>query len=252
MGYGYSGANIQVEIENTYEYAGREFDDWEGLTNYLNYNLNMHKNIDDYATDIEAIADEAVELAREFIEENGTYESGELWHSVNWRPIYHGIQLYADAVDDYDRHYAGHIEYGFTDKAGMPHGPWPFLRPAMRIAAEMSTGRLADHMASDILYGYGNTSFLQFGRANLNNVAREAGGRYAIRDRVRNQYGAKNKVDHLLGHSKQNMGLQNKYRWTTAGHGVNFKGKISPDIKESFDAKWGSHLREYEFRGGYL
>lgn len=252
MAYGHSGRYINVEIENTYEYAGQDFMDWSQFVDYLSYNLNMSQHIDSYKTDVRSIADEIVELAREFIEENGTYQSGELSRSVRWIPTDKGFQLLADAVDEHGRHYAGHIEYGFTDKAGLPHGPWPFLRPAMRVAAEMSTGVLADRTASDILYGYGQSTSLKFGRADLDAVASAAGGRSAVRQQVRESYGARHQVHRWQGHAKQDMGLQNKYRWRDAGHGVNYKGKIAPYAQESFDRNYGPHQDRWDFRGGVL
>lgn len=246
------GRNIAVDIETVYEYAGSEFYNSADFLDHLAYNLNMARSIDNYKTDVRAIANEIVSIAQDFIVENGTYEDGELWRNVKWRETSSGIQLYDDARDDYGRPYAGHIEYGFTDKAGMPHGPWPFLRPAMRIGAEMSTGVIGDHMASDILYGIGNRSRIYFGRRNLNDSARLAGGRDAIRHNVRASYGSRNKVNIWHGQAKQNMGLQNKYRWRDASHGINHMGKISPDIEDSFRENFGDTMSRWDFREGRL
>lgn len=246
------GRNIAVDIETVYEYAGSEYYNSRDFLDHLAYNLNMAKDIDLYVTDIESIADEIVSIAQDFIVENGTYQDGELWRNVKWRKIGKGIQLYDDARDDYGRAYAGHIEYGFTDKAGMPHGPWPFLRPAMRIGAEMSTGIIADHMASNILYGIGNDNRIYFGRRNLNDSARLAGGKDSIRHNVRASYDSRNKVNIWHGRAKQNMGLQNKYRWRDASHGINHMGKISPDIEESFKENFGDTMSRDDFREGRL
>ena len=246
------GRNIAVDIETVYEYAGSQFFDPNAFLDHLAYNLNTAQHIDNYKTDVRSIADEIVAIAQEFILENGTYEDGELYNNVRWRPTEAGIQLYDDARDKYGRPYAGHIEYGFTDRAGMPHGPWPFLRPAMRIGAELSTGIIGDHMASDILYGIGNRSTIYFGRKDLNESARMAGGRNFIRDTVRNSYGARNKVNIWQGHSKQNLGLQNKYRWRESSHGINHMDKISPDVHDSFIENYGNTMSRWDFRDGTL
>ena len=246
------GRNIAVDIETVYEYAGSQFFDPDEFCDYLAYNLNTAQHIDNYKTDVRQIADEIVAIAQDFILENGTYQDGELWRNVKWRATEAGIQLYDDARDAYGRPYSGHIEYGFTDKAGMPHGPWPFLRPAMRIGAEMSTGIIGDHMASDILYGIGNNNRIYFGRRVLDDSARMAGGRNSIRDTVRNSYGARNKVNIWQGHSKQNFGLQNKYRWREASHGINHMGKISPDVHDSFIENYGNTMSRRDFRDGTL
>lgn len=246
------GRNIAVDIKTVYEYAGSEFYDSKEFMDYLAYNLNMAKDIDLYVTDIESIADEIVSIAQDFIIENGTYQDGELWRNVKWRKKSKGIQLYDDARDGYGRAYSGHIEYGFTDKAGMPHGPWPFLRPAMRIGAEMSTGIIADHMASNILYGIGNDNRIYFGRRNLNDSAKLAGGREMIRHDVRAAYDSRNKVNIWHGRARSNMGLQNKYRWRDASHGINHMGKISPDVEDSFKENFGDTMSREDFRDGLL
>lgn len=246
------GRNIAVDIITKYEYAGSEYYNPEDFLSHLAYNLNMAQDIDVYKTDVRAIADEIVSIAQDFIIENGTYQDGELWRNVKWTQISNGIQLYDDARDKYGRPYAGHIEYGFTDKAGMPHGPWPFLRPAMRIGAEMSTGMIADHMASNILYGIGNNNRIYFGRHDLRDAAILAGGKGNIRDRVRTSYGSRNKVNIWHGQAKSNMGLQNKYRWRDASHGINHMGKISPDIEDSFKTNFGDTMSRDDFRDGRL
>ena len=246
------GRNIAVDIETVYEYAGSEYYNPQDFLDHLAYNLNTAKHIDLYKTDVERIANEIVSIAKDFIIENGTYQDGELWRNVKWRKTSSGIQLYDDARDKYGRPYAGHIEYGFTDKAGMPHGPWPFLRPAMRIGAEMSTGAIADHMASNILYGIGNSNRIYFGRKNLSDSARLAGGREMIRHDVRAAYDSRNKVNIWHGRARSNMGLQNKYRWRDASHGINHMGKISPDVKESFKESFGDTMSREDFRDGLL
>lgn len=246
------GRNIAVDIETVYEYAGSQYYDPEEFLSHLEYNLNTAQHIDNYKTDVEKIAKEIVSIAQDFIIENGTYQEGELWKHVKWGKTASGIRLYDDVRDKYGRPYAGHIEYGFTDKAGVPHGPWPFLRPAMRIGAEMSTGIIGDHMASNILYGIGNNDRIYFGRHTLNDVAKLAGGRSAIRDQVRSSYDSRNKVNIWNRHAKSNIGLKNQYRWRDASHGINHMGKISPDIEDSFRDKFGDTMSRDDFRSGRL
>lgn len=247
-----AGRNVIGTIETVYEYAGSRYYNPMDFLDHLAYNINTAQDIDQYATDIAAIADETVEIAREFILENGTYQDGTLYRNVKWRKIEKGFQLYDDARDSRGRPYAGHIEYGFTDRAGMPHGPWPFLRPAMRIAAEMSTGAIGNHMASNILYGIGSGNILQLGRRSLSGRDHVVGGLNTIRDRTRSSFGSRNKVNIWEGQSKRNLGLQNTYRWRDAKHGVGHMNKISPDARDSFINNWGSTMSRDEFRRGEL
>lgn len=247
-----AGRNVTGTIETIYEYAGSQYYNSADFLDHLAYNINTAQDIDSYATDIAAIADETVAIAREFILENGTYQDGTLYRNVKWRKINNGFQLYDDARDKRGRPYAGHIEYGFTDRAGMPHGPWPFLRPAMRIAAEMSTGAIGDHAVSNILYGIGSGNTLKFGRRSLYGGDHVIGGMNAIRGQTRSSFGAKHKVNIWEGHSKQNLGLQNKNRWRDAKHGVNYMGKINSDVKDSFARNWGNTMSRDEFRRGEL
>lgn len=245
---GYGGRNISVEIETTYEYAGSQFYDPYEFYDYLSYNLNMAQHIDNYKTDVEAIADEAVNLAREFVVSNGTYKTGALYDSIDWSPTASGIRLYASVP------YSGHIEYGFVGRDGMPHGPWPFLRPAMRIAAEASTGKIADHAASDILWGVGNNNILSFGRANIDQVMRNAGGRGFVMNQVHHSYGSKNRAG-INGKDRNPIG--NQRRWTRASHGIDYMGRLKNDdtdegraLYESFTSKFGEHMSSSEFRWG--
>lgn len=245
------GRNIGIEIENTYDYLGQTFEDAESFTEFLNYNLNMASHIDNYKTDIEAIANEIVEIAKDFVISNGTYQTGRLHDSIHWVPQARGIQLIADAKDG-ESHYAGHIEYGFVGRDGMPKGPWPFLRPAMRIGAEASTGQLADRMASNILYGIGDTGSLSFGRYNIASVMAAAGGRANVLNQVRSSYGGRENF------SGRKYGA-NQTRWRKAGHGINYTGKIKShengketDGWRSLKNNFGSHMSDWEYREGHL
>ena len=241
------GRNIGIEIENTYDYLGQTFYNAEDFTDFLNYNLKMASNIENYKTDIESIANEIVAIARNFVISNGTYKTGRLHDSIHWEPQARGIRLTADAKDG-ESHYAGHIEYGFVGRDGLPKGPWPFLRPAMRIGAEASTGQLADHMASNILYGIGNSSFLSFGRHNVASVLSAAGGRNHVLDQVRSSYGgSRSQFDRLIRSA-------NTTRWKQAGHGINYTNKIKPNSDEEriFNERFGPAMSQDRFREGHL
>lgn len=247
-----AGRNVTGIIETVYEYAGSQYYNSADFLDHLAYNINTAQDIDSYVTDISAIADKTVEIAKGFILENGTYQDGTLYRNVKWRKINNGFQLYDDARDKRGRPYAGHIEYGFTDRAGMPHGPWPFLRPAMRIAAEMSTGVIGDRAASNILYGVGSGNTLQFGRRSLFGSGRYVRGMNNLRDEVRTSFGSRNKVNIWEGRGRGNKGLQDQYRWREAKHGINHMGKIDSDIKDSFVSSWGNTMSRDEFRRGEL
>lgn len=168
------GRNISVEIENVYEYRGSSSYTPEGLFNHLAYNLNMAQDMNSYKTDVSAIADKAVEIARDFVQRNGNVRTGALLNSIGWEPKDNGFRLFAKVP------YSGHIEYGFTDRGGQKRGPWPYLRPAMRIAGEMSTGVIGDHAAQIILNGPGpyhlgkGKTGMFFGRHNINMTANSA------------------------------------------------------------------------------
>ena len=79
------------------------------------------KAINEYKTDVAAIGDEIVKIAKEFVITNGTYRTGRLHDSIRWIPKSQGIQLIADAKEG-ESHYAGHIEYGFVGRDGLPKG----------------------------------------------------------------------------------------------------------------------------------
>lgn len=250
MGRGYVGANAEAEVITQYEYAGSTFYNEYEFLDYLSYNIKMATDTKTYLHYMPQIADMAVEVARDFILSNGTYRTGELYRSVKWRPVDNGIELYADARDGAGRAYAGHIEYGFVDRGGMPQGPWPFLRPAMRIAAEASTGDLANIAATNILYGIGSDSgFLSFGRANLSRVIANAGGMAHVQNQVHRGFGSSNRHGTIAG------GRGNSRRWTDAKHGIDhMKGLKNDNSKEgkalysSFRNKFGETMDRDEFR----
>lgn len=171
MSRGYSGANVIAELEIEYNYMGHDFDEYNDITNLMEMNLYFAKDTDNYSTNIEHIMNQAVEYAKNFVKQNLTWDTGRLYHSIEARRISSDHwQLIAPARDEREHLYAGHIEYGFTDKAGQAHGPWPFLRPAMRLAAMDSRGELEQALAQNILYGPSFNGIspwnIAFGRSN--------------------------------------------------------------------------------------
>ena len=144
MGRGYAGANALAFLETKYEYAGSEFYDPSEFYDFLKYNLEMTQDTQTYQKYMPDIGKLAVQFAQDLVVSNGTYRTGKLHDSIHWAPNSTGITLFANARDSRGSAYAGHIEYGFVGRDGMPHGPWPFLRPAMRMAAEASQGMLTE------------------------------------------------------------------------------------------------------------
>lgn len=154
MGVGYSGADLMADLDIEYNYQGHTFDNANDLTNLLSLNLEFARDLDNYSTNVEHIMRQAEQYAKSFVRQNQTYNTGQLHDSIQAeRHSSSSWTLRAPARDSRNHLYAGHIEYGFTDKAGQSHGPWPFLRPAIRLAAMDSRGELADAMAYNMLYG---------------------------------------------------------------------------------------------------
>ena len=158
MGRGYAGANVIADLDIHYDYQGHEYDEFGDFTNLLQMSLSFAQNTDNYATNIAHIMEQAEEYARTFLEENGNFRTGNLYGSIRARRVNESQwTLEAPARDDRNdgtgHLYAGHIEYGFTDKLGQSHGPWPFLRPAVKLAAMDSRGELANAMANNLLFG---------------------------------------------------------------------------------------------------
>lgn len=229
MGKGYSGADAILELELSYEYQGHPEKEWESVANLMEINLvHATQDLSYMATDFELIKDNMVQLARSFILQNGTYDTGELYRSV--RGVINGqqISLTAPARDNRGHLYAGHIEFGFTDRGGMPHGPWPFLRPAVHLAAMDSRGMLADEMAMMLAGGpsysmHSSMGSLSFGRSD-NRMTSAMGARTARQ--TRQVYKADNK---------------NNKQWTGALHGIRSQSKSSNYIdNDNIDWTWGS------------
>lgn len=230
------GRYIEVDVENTYEYRGYNVESLDEVANTLNYNLRMASDPKSYVTDVEEIMKLAKSLAQSFVASNHPVPGSRhqstrrLYDSINYdmEPSNGGTgaRLYANAADKYGRKYAGHIEYGFTDKSGIPHGPWPFLRPAMRIAAEASTGSLADHMSEITLYGgaFSHHGELKFGRKNLYSQMTQSGGRRNVISQTRKGYGATSK-----GKS-----------WSNAKNGIGYRSGASvANRADEYDYAWG-------------
>jgi len=244
MGRGYSGANLSATIDVTYEYAGSTFYDPNEFTDYLKMNLSMATDTKTYQDFMPEIGKLAVQFAQDFIQSNGTYRTGKLYNSVKWKPTSSGITLYADARDKYGSAYAGHIEYGFVGRDGMPHGPWPFLRPAIRMAAEASKGEIASTAAQNILYGRYDSK-ISFGRANVKNLL----GDY--------NYGNRGSfVNNVRGGFRANPGIG---RWRGAQHGIDHMGRLENDksdsgkeLYRSFVNNYGKAMPEWRLRRGEL
>ena len=245
MGRGYTGANASAFIETKYEYAGSEFYDPSEFYDFLKYNLEMAKDTQTYQKYMPDIGKLAVQFAQDLVVSNGTYRTGKLHDSIHWAPNSTGITLFANARDSRGSAYAGHIEYGFVGRDGMPHGPWPFLRPAMRMAAEASQGMLADEAAQSILYGRANPT-LSFGRAGVKHLLGQANShrRAEYVNRTGHNFGA------WKGAGK---------RWTEAQHGIDHTKTLKSDtsdsgkaIYNSFKSTFGKSMDRTDFRYGDL
>lgn len=156
---------VLAQVETTYEYLGHSFDNMDEVANLLNFNLKMSQDAHLYKTDVERTLKHAVEIARQFVDENhpvSPYSAYQTTHKLRNSIKYDtttlgdgaGGRLYADATDSRGHRYAGHIEYGFTDRSGIPRGPWPFLRPAMKLAAAASKKDFSQTMANIAMFGF--------------------------------------------------------------------------------------------------
>lgn len=245
MARGYAGANASAFIETKYEYAGNEFYDPSQFYDFLKYNLEMAKDTKTYQQYMPDIGKLAVQFAQDLVISNGKYKTGRLHDSIHWAPNSTGITLFANARDNRGSAYAGHIEYGFVGRDGMPRGPWPFLRPAIRMAAEASQGMLADEVAHAILWGRSNP-VLSFGRADISHLlgGHNINNRAAYTNQTGRQFGAW-------------QGANN--RWTGAQHGIDHMKNLASDrsdegkaIYESFKSTFGTSMSTTDFRYGDL
>lgn len=213
----YSGANALLEVDVQYEYHGHQANSFEEVVNLMNISLvhNNGRDLIDMATDFELIAKNMEELAKSFILQNGTYKTLNLYKSVKATVNGHTVNLNAPARDSRGHPYAGHIEYGFTDKLGIPHGPWPFLRPAVRLAAADSRNQIGQSVAAFLADEIDSKGRIAFGRSGNIVTPKRASN---IAQSTREQFGA----------GRTNLkGISNNRHWTVANHGI--KGK-SDDI----------------------
>jgi len=229
---GYSGANLVAELEVEYEYLGYHKDSFDDIANDLQLNLAFLQDTDSYATNVQHIMKEAEKYAKSFLRQHGKYYTGNLHDSIIAERVSASQwTLHAPAKDKYGRYYAGHIEYGYTDKLGKPHGPWPFLRPALRLAAMDSRGELADAVARKALYGdtlTGGYSQWQvaFGRSGQGYSSFKSSGAFQNMSKAYRGYDSKTGKSVNWGRAKNGF---NDYRgqypkgttsnqWTTGTH----------------------------------
>lgn len=159
------GRNVEMTIESYYNYtptAERFLNPWNDYVNDLEFRLQGASDLSTLKTDFNLIAEKLEETAKGFVRSNGTIKTGKLLNSIKAEIHGNSISLGVPGVP-----YAGHIEWGFTSRDGMPHGPWPYLRPAMHLVAADSTGTLGEALASSIL---GESGTVKFGRHQMQGV----------------------------------------------------------------------------------
>lgn len=237
MARGYSGRDVLLDLEIEYEYMGHSTNEWNDITNLMEFSLtHATKDLSYLATDFDIIKNNMERLAREFLAQNGNIRTGTLYDSVIAEIKGNQISLSAPARDPKDGHpYAGHIEFGFTDRAGMPHGPWPFLRPAVHLAAQESTGMLGDSFAYGLLH-WGNfdamsfpTGRMAFGRTN----------RVVTPNRARNL--AQGTRKHYKAGKQVPNSRKNTKQWNNANHGIWSKSDDSNfRMSGESDWRWGA------------
>lgn len=241
MGRGYSGRDVLLNLEMSYEYMGHRTEEWNDITNLMEFNLrHATTDLSYFKTDFDKIKDNMETLAREFLAQNGNIRTGALYKSIKAKINGNTITLSAPARDPRNGHpYAGHIEFGFTDLAGQTHGPWPFLRPAVHLAAQESTGMLGDSLAQGLLYGKnframshpaagGRAGRLGFGRTN----------KRISPNRARNL--AQETRDHFNSGRQEPHSKKNTRQWDNANHGAWAKSDSNFKTSRKDDWKWGS------------
>lgn len=241
MGRGYSGRDVLLNLEMSYEYMGHRTEEWNDITNLMEFNLrHATTDLSYFKTDFDKIKDNMETLAREFLAQNGNIRTGALYKSIKAKINGNTITLSAPARDPRNGHpYAGHIEFGFTDLAGQTHGPWPFLRPAVHLAAQESTGMLGDSLAQGLLYGEnframshpaagGRAGRLGFGRTN----------KRISPNRARNL--AQETRDHFNSGRQEPHSKTNTRQWDNANHGAWAKSDSNFKTSRKDDWKWGS------------
>lgn len=208
----YVGANVNMTIvagDGSANPTGNTYipgDVENGIAAYvedLMYRLEAAQDLNTYKTDFEIIRQQLEETAKSFIESNGTIKTGKMYNSTKATINGNTISLGVPGVP-----YAGHIEWGFTAKDGMPHGPWPFIRPAMHLVSANSTNQLGEA----VMQAISGTRKVQFGR-NYTNPA----------------YGGRN-IGNLQNKFQSQKGLENgNNAWVKASNGIrgtNWRGQI--------------------------
>lgn len=237
----YTGSAIRVDFENTYEYRGHKYDDMNEIVDMLNFNLHMAQDISNYTKDVEATLEYAVEIAQDFVESTHPSNPGGKYQTTHIlaSSIHYDTQtsgggtggrLYADASDSRGHRYAGHIEYGYTDRGGNPRGPWPFLRPAMRLAIAATKYNFEQTMAN-LITGDFNQGQMSIGSKNARqSVANLYGSTRNARNEIKEQY--QRNGDRSIGRD----------RWSRADNGIGFKSGES----------WGYRASEWSWNEGSL
>lgn len=241
--YRSTGSAIRIDFENTYEYQGHAYDDMDSVIGLLNFNLNTAKDLNMYNKDVESTLKYAVQLAKEIVDSTHPVnpythhrKTNSLRNSIKYDMSTlgggHGGRLYADAKDSRGHKYAGHIEYGFTDRAGIPHGPWPFLRPAMRIALSATRYDFAQTM-EDLIGGNFNRGYMSIGSKNAKqNVAKLFGG----------NSGAINAMKGTFQTFEEKYEGAGEGRWGIAENGIGFKSGV----------EWGYTASSESWSSGWL
>lgn len=158
----------------------------------LMYRLEAARDLSTYKTDFEIIRRQLEETAKSFIESNGTIKTGNMYNHTEATINGNTITLGVPGVP-----YAGHIEWGFTAKDGMPHGPWPFIRPAMHLVSSNSTNQLGQAFIQAI----SGRDEIQFGRNYTNPTHSD--------------------VNRFQGKFQSQKGLQNgNNAWVKASNGI--------------------------------
>lgn len=237
MARGYSGRDVLLDLELSYEYMGHSTNEWNDIANLMEFNLvHATQDLSYLKTDFELIKENMVKLAKEFLTQNGNIRTGKLYDSVHADIKGNTISLSAPARDSKTGHlYAGHIEFGFTDRSGQGHGPWPFLRPAVHLAAQESTNMIGDSFARSLLY-WDNfdamsrpTGRLAFGRSN----------RWITPNRARNL--AKETREHFNSGKQSPHTSKNTRQWNDANHGIWGKSDSSNfRMDHQDDWRWGA------------
>lgn len=148
-----------IEIDSDYEYVLGEV-----TGNVLNFEA-MFRSGEWSRSELEKIRDELVEAGQTFAIAQGLGHS-RLYEHIKAEITHQGtVNFTNNAMDEYGRYYAGHVEYGHKDRGGGFVPARPFMRPAMYTVAEASMGRLAGSVER-WLKAMWTVDALEFGHAN--------------------------------------------------------------------------------------